>query len=59
MPEIANAKPQEEGNDEAHKKAGHIKLALPAQETPAETVNDADHRVKAVKGAIAPAPTHS
>src|SRR5262245_48883375 len=48
-PEVNDAKPQEESSDaEAHKEARHVKLALAAQQTPTEAVNNADHGIQAV-----------
>ena len=47
-PEIGDAEPEEESDhDKAQQKARQIELALAAQETPAEAIDDADHRIEA------------
>ena len=50
--ELADAEPQEEAGDaEAEPKAGQIELAFAAEQAPAKSVDDADHRIEGIKQA--------
>ena len=49
LPELADAQPQEKAGDtEAEPEAGQIELAFTAEQAPAKSVDDADHRIEGI-----------